>query len=440
MVSSVSSRKIGNVILLSSDVTSKEATLQVVYDVLKLTPFYKAFQVTADGSTFLNFALSRLYRSIEDHLLRRVLAFLASLGHSGDIRKITDVNVNKLHQPWRSFAAIINKCLSGKPSYDSLRLSQAQSYGAYRSTFVNGIRSFNSLKKQGSIGLCQEQFLQRQNEARRKLIQIQSLNRSLPLPPKKRSLEKESRRLQSWRYSQADLTEAEQLKIITKEAARNTQFLPDDEDDDEHDDVKKAQDDDDEEQTESEDDGDDFVHPKLTTHDNDIIHERGNCDIEVEGNEMLKSKVDEEATYEEHEGKMAVEVTIQIFDGRDDVMIDVIFTQVQATQELKTLCALTRVNPVYGTTELVPSGSHFFMHNPIALSKHTKGVRILEDNFSKLRQTNQYAEALSSIPGIVDQYLANKMQEAVDVAVQLKYDRIREESNTAINIAFDSHR
>ncbi|GJX94108.1 hypothetical protein Tco_0348694 [Tanacetum coccineum] len=32
---------------LSSDVTSKEATLQVVYDVLKLTPFYKAFQVTA---------------------------------------------------------------------------------------------------------------------------------------------------------------------------------------------------------------------------------------------------------------------------------------------------------------------------------------------------------------------------------------------------------
>ncbi|GKA15044.1 hypothetical protein Tco_0694791 [Tanacetum coccineum] len=34
---------------LSSDITSKEATLQVVYDVLKLTPFYKAFQVTADA-------------------------------------------------------------------------------------------------------------------------------------------------------------------------------------------------------------------------------------------------------------------------------------------------------------------------------------------------------------------------------------------------------
>ncbi|GJT09993.1 hypothetical protein Tco_0857035 [Tanacetum coccineum] len=34
---------------LSSDVSSKEATLQVVYDVLKLTSFYKAFQVTANA-------------------------------------------------------------------------------------------------------------------------------------------------------------------------------------------------------------------------------------------------------------------------------------------------------------------------------------------------------------------------------------------------------
>ncbi|GKA25800.1 hypothetical protein Tco_0711909, partial [Tanacetum coccineum] len=62
----------------------------------------------------------------EPPLEKEIPAFLASLGYSGEIRKITDVNVNKLHQPWRSFAAIINKCLSGKPSYDSLRLSQAQ--------------------------------------------------------------------------------------------------------------------------------------------------------------------------------------------------------------------------------------------------------------------------------------------------------------------------
>nr|GEY76377.1 hypothetical protein [Tanacetum cinerariifolium] len=35
-----------------------------------------------------------------------ILAFLRSLGHSGEIRRLTDVNINKLHQPWRSFAAV----------------------------------------------------------------------------------------------------------------------------------------------------------------------------------------------------------------------------------------------------------------------------------------------------------------------------------------------
>ncbi|GJR96754.1 hypothetical protein Tco_0268928 [Tanacetum coccineum] len=48
-------------------------------------------------------------------------------------------------------------------------------------------------------------------------------------------------------------------------------------------------------------------------------------------------------------------------------------------------------------------------------------------------------QALSSISGhMVDQYLANKMQEAVDVAVQLKYDRIREESTSANQKFLDS--
>nr|GEZ08658.1 hypothetical protein [Tanacetum cinerariifolium] len=56
-----------------------------------------------------------------------VLDFLRFLGHSQDIHYLTDVNVNKLYQPWRSFASVINKCLTGKSSgVDSFRLSQAQ--------------------------------------------------------------------------------------------------------------------------------------------------------------------------------------------------------------------------------------------------------------------------------------------------------------------------
>ncbi|GKC05633.1 hypothetical protein Tco_0997243 [Tanacetum coccineum] len=47
---------------------------------------------------------------------------------------------------------------------------------------------------------------------------------------------------------------------------------------------------------------------------------------------------------------------------------------------------------------------------------------------SELKQTNQFAEALSSIPGIVDKYLASKMKDAVNVAVQLKSNKLREEA------------
>ncbi|GKA93197.1 hypothetical protein Tco_0815183 [Tanacetum coccineum] len=159
---------------LSSDITSKEATLQVVYDVLKLTPFYKAFQVTADApeiymqefwaSAYVHNRSVRFKMNNKKHIIgleqfrdilqicprvgnkkfvdppleKELLIFLASLGHSGDIRKLTDVNVNKLHQPWRSFAAVINKCLCGTPSYDSLRLSQAQIlWGMYNKKSVD---------------------------------------------------------------------------------------------------------------------------------------------------------------------------------------------------------------------------------------------------------------------------------------------------------------
>nr|GEV45510.1 putative ribonuclease H-like domain-containing protein [Tanacetum cinerariifolium]GEW34261.1 putative ribonuclease H-like domain-containing protein [Tanacetum cinerariifolium] len=69
---------------------------------------------------------------VEPPFEEEILAFLHFFRHSGAIRKLTDVNINKLHQPWRSFAAIINKCLTKKSSgYDSLRLSQAQILNSY---------------------------------------------------------------------------------------------------------------------------------------------------------------------------------------------------------------------------------------------------------------------------------------------------------------------
>ncbi|GKD96570.1 hypothetical protein Tco_1380467 [Tanacetum coccineum] len=239
--------------------------------------------------------------------------------------------------------------------------------------------------------------------------------------------------------SEAILTEAEQLKIITKRSRKETHSshasgsgadegtgvtpgvldapdydseddiswkssdddqddnkAQDDEDEDKYDVNETTQDDedDDEEQTESEDDGDDFIHPKLITHDDEIIHEEEtdedvtfdpivhtpshisssddeDSDNDVEGKNVEGSKSDENATYEEDQGNEAVEDTNANLEGRDDVMTDVILPRVQATQEI-------------------------------------------EDTHMTLTP------------------------EAVDVAVQLKYDRIREESTFANQKFLDS--
>ncbi|GJR80604.1 hypothetical protein Tco_0151389 [Tanacetum coccineum] len=56
-----------------------------------------------------------------------IVSFFKELGHTREIKSITDVVVDQMHQPWRTFATIINKSLSGKTSgLDKLCLSRAQ--------------------------------------------------------------------------------------------------------------------------------------------------------------------------------------------------------------------------------------------------------------------------------------------------------------------------
>nr|GEW70983.1 hypothetical protein [Tanacetum cinerariifolium] len=124
---------------LKSNITSKESTLQLVCDVLRLTPFYKTFLVTANVLEIymqefwatatvhhhsIHFKMDNKKRIVNMEYFREMMHICPRLP---EIRRLTDVNINKLHQPWRSFTTIINKCLSEKSlGYDSLRLSQAQ--------------------------------------------------------------------------------------------------------------------------------------------------------------------------------------------------------------------------------------------------------------------------------------------------------------------------
>ncbi|GKB97767.1 hypothetical protein Tco_0983904, partial [Tanacetum coccineum] len=135
---------------LSPTLKSNEPTIQVVLDALMLTPFYNAFEVSADVPEIymqefwatvtkhhfsLRFKMNSKSHTVNVDNFRdmlkifpklpgqkfedppfeeEILSFIRDLGHTGEIKVLSDVNVNHLHQPWRSFAAIINKCLSGK--------------------------------------------------------------------------------------------------------------------------------------------------------------------------------------------------------------------------------------------------------------------------------------------------------------------------------------
>ncbi|GJT68061.1 hypothetical protein Tco_1019541 [Tanacetum coccineum] len=80
------------------------------------------------------------------------------------------------------------------------------------------------------------------------------------------------------------------------------------------------------------------------------------------------------------------------------------------------------------TTTTIPTTTVPEIPNFASLFGFERRVSSLESDLSELKQTNQFAEALSSIPGIVDKYLATKVKDTVDVVVQLKSDKLREEA------------
>ncbi|GJX43632.1 hypothetical protein Tco_0260308 [Tanacetum coccineum] len=543
---------------LSSDITSKEATLQVVYDVLKLTPFYKAFQVTADApeiymqefwaSAYVHNRSVRFKMNNKKHIIgleqfrdilqicpkvgnkkfvdppleTEIIIFLASLGHSGDIRKLSDVNVNKLHQPWRSFAAVINKCLCGTPSYDSLRLSQAQIlWGMYNKKNVDYayllwedfiFKIENKSMKKGSVMyyprftklvvnyvMEKDPSIPRRNKvnwhyarddpmfttinviSRNETTQLygailpvalrgiatQNLNEAGVIYLRQTDRDEGSGVKQGFRcpeYTQWMIypgNQAEEPKTMSRS----------DDDDAENLTVHKYT-----QERREEDDHDvlgersrrwmmlltgligrKIIHEQDTDEDDSRISssDEDDSDNDVEGPTVAGAKSGEDAKDQENE---AVKDSNTNLDGRDKVLTDVEDTHV----------TLTPVNPdgqqqsssvssgflSWSHYSLAPSNTASYssiQHNNYQLMSPAtttssllqnlpnfaslfgfdSRLKALEDNFSEFKQTNQYAEALSSIPSTVDQYLAHKMQEAVDVAVQLKYDKIREESSTA---------
>ncbi|GJU98333.1 hypothetical protein Tco_1327604 [Tanacetum coccineum] len=242
---------------------------------------------------------------------------------------------------------------------------------------------------------------------------------------------------------------------------------------------------DDNEQTKSDNDDDNFVHPKLSTFDEKERQYKEDKEEEWSDDEaydeethrmstVRRTNWHEEETNEEDEvNELYKDVNVNL-EGRDTEMIDVPQTNVQGF-----ISNMLNPNPDKGIDSILNlnTGSTSLVDVPVttnvempsfhivttllqpptlfiqpqqqtlvstptiilstslqnlptfgSLFKFDNKVKGLEDDFLEFKQTDQFAEVVSSIPGIVDTYLANKMNEAIKIVVQLQSDRLRDEA------------
>ncbi|GJR06662.1 retrovirus-related pol polyprotein from transposon TNT 1-94 [Tanacetum coccineum] len=387
---------------LSLDLTSKEATLQVVYDVLKLTPFYKAFQVSADvPEIYMQEEMLQICPIIRNQKFdeppfeQEILTFLISLGHSGEIKKITDVNVNKLHQPWRSF-------------------------------------------------VCREVPPKTKASIHKKKADSDTTPKEKPsTDPKDKRVKQTGKMTGSGKQKQPATGDG--VDILQ---------------------VPDAYDDDDDDATESDDDGDNITHPKLSTFSTDDQEEQDNEeeleeddeDEEEISDQLVRTPSDYQTTDDSEKQKDETQAKFipqshcfQNFispttdEGIDSILtphtksITLVNVPISVATETPATTTIippplfpvtqsSQQTPVTTTTTTNPATTPLPIPNFAFVFGFNQRVTALESDLSKLKQLNPFAEAISSISGIVNEYLGSKIKEAVDVAIQLKSNKLREEA------------
>ncbi|GJW03753.1 copia protein [Tanacetum coccineum] len=148
---------------LETTVPQKEETFQVIIDVIKNSSCYKAFTISAkvpeifmqqfwytikkvSSTNSYEFLHANKKCVVDAEVFQKILnicprvqgvdfaevpddgatlTFLLTLGYKGPLHKHPNMYVDHMHQPWRTLASIINKCLFGKTaSNDKLRKSR----------------------------------------------------------------------------------------------------------------------------------------------------------------------------------------------------------------------------------------------------------------------------------------------------------------------------
>ncbi|GKE86434.1 hypothetical protein Tco_1560176, partial [Tanacetum coccineum] len=246
--------------------------------------------------------------------------------------------------------------------------------------------------------------------------------------------------------------------------------------DDDDDDANKDSDehDDDDDATESDDEGDNITHPKLSNDQEENNDEEEQEDDDEDEEEIYDQLVRTPSDYQISDESDKQKDDDRVKDGEEDkegdttnvnlegadvdmneddtakdtedahvtltaatpvvqqqkstTLVNVHISVAIATPATTTtiplplfpITQLSQQTPVTTTTTTNLFTTPLPIPNFASLFCFNQRVTALESNLSKLKQSNPFTEAISSIPGIVNEYLGSKIKEAVDVAIQLK--------------------
>nr|GEU39841.1 hypothetical protein [Tanacetum cinerariifolium] len=342
--------KIGKTNLrLSSDLKSKEATLQVVYDVLKLTPFYKAFQITSDVPEIY---MQKFWATatVHHHSIRfkinnkKHIVNLEDLGHNGEIKK----NVDYAYLLWEDFV------------YQVENKNAKKGNEMYYPRFTKVIINFFMTKDQSIPRKNKINWHFARDDQMFTTIKVVSRHDDTQLygailPDELTN--KAIKDFESYKEyyaiaSGAEPSKTKASKSSEKEDDDEVGMSDDDDDDDadnqEYDGQDDESQDDDNEQTDSDNDGDDFVHPKFSTLDQDKRQDEEDSfdhrvqtpsrfettddeeiqDVNVKGDELDEEEINKEDKGDELYRDMNINLEgrdIEMTDAHPDTCIDSIF-------------------------------------------------------------------------------------------------------------------
>ncbi|GJZ53733.1 hypothetical protein Tco_0608618 [Tanacetum coccineum] len=493
---------------LSTTFKPKEPTFQVALDVLSLTPFYQAFLIsTSVPVIYMHEFWATICQNlpgqkfVDPSFEEEIFDFIRELGYPRNMKSLSNVKVETLPQPWRTFGTIINKCLSDLVYQIENKVSKKNKdmyYPRFTKVIINHFVSKDqSIPRRNKYDAILPDTLTNQamkdSDAYKTYYDL-ATGKVIPKPKYVRRSTREKtdqapkespvvtkRSKTDYHVSHASGSDVNEGTGVTPGVLDVPLYGSEDEQI-----FWKSSDDEDDDETESDNDGDDFIHPKFSTYDEEERQdeedkEEEGSDLRVQTPYHFKStddetydkvtqrdnvegeKLDEEETNEEEEVNELYRDANVNLERRDTKMTDALQTNVQGTQVIEdTHVIITAVTPeVQQQSSSVSSGFISNMLNPnpdtcidSILNLNTESTSLVDVPVTTnvemppssvttlppppipLVQPQQQTPVpkpgivptVSSIPYIVDTYLANKINEAIKAAVQLQSDRLRDEA------------